>query len=129
MINWTKRDNETLQIIQRYIRKSHESNEKPIRITVSFIGKKFGILDWIKSNPEKMPITVAFLKKHIESIEDFQIRRIYWSSKKIYSEGRILKERELKRTAGLTVFSTKVRKVIQEILENYNMPEVLLKIG
>ncbi|MNP65005.1 hypothetical protein D3C76_1605590 [compost metagenome] len=52
-------------------------------------------------NLDKLPKTNEFIKKHVDSTETYQIRRLTWAANKLHeSEGRVLGWRLLK-LAGL----------------------------
>lgn len=100
-VDWNRRDNEVLEEIQRAISSILKSTEKPERITVSSIGKKIGKLALLEKHLDKMPKAKEFLDKHMESIEDFQRRRVNWAVKELECEGKELVEWRIIRKAGI----------------------------
>ncbi|MEC1180495.1 TnsD family Tn7-like transposition protein [Metasolibacillus meyeri] len=75
-VNWAKRDQQYVQEIKRLHQKLLQS-EKPIRITISKIGKSLGILANLEQHLNKLPKTNKLLNDITESLQDFQLRRCY----------------------------------------------------
>jgi hypothetical protein len=100
-VDWNKRDSELLEEVQKTVLSILKSEGKPERITVSSIGKKIDKLALIEKHLDKMQQTKEFLYKHLESIEDFQIRRVNWAVKELEREGEELVEWRIIRKAGI----------------------------
>ncbi|GLC89705.1 TnsD family Tn7-like transposition protein [Lysinibacillus piscis] len=75
-VNWAKRDQQYVQEINRLHQKLLQS-EKPIRITISKIGKSLGTLANLEQHLNKLPKTNKLLNDIVESVKDFQLRRCY----------------------------------------------------
>ncbi|HDX9578516.1 TPA: TnsD family transposase [Bacillus pseudomycoides] len=73
-VDWDKRDREYVVKIKT-LYKNLLAKEKPIRITVSVIGKRLGILANLERHLDKLSKTKALLEEITESVEQFQIRR------------------------------------------------------
>ncbi|MEC0665821.1 TnsD family transposase [Priestia flexa] len=74
IVNWDVRDREYLSKIKQLYKELIEL-EKPVRITISIIGKRLGILSNLEKHLDKLPQTEKYLNKITESIQQFQIRR------------------------------------------------------
>ncbi|WP_436865818.1 TnsD family transposase [Bacillus fungorum] len=73
-VDWDKRDREyVVKIATLY--KELLAKERPIRITVSAIGKRLGILANLDRHVDKLSQTKELLEEITESVEQFQIRR------------------------------------------------------
>lgn len=73
-VDWDKRDREYVAKIKT-LYKALLAKERPIRITVSAIGKRLGILANLDRHLDKLLRTKELLEEITESVEQFQIRR------------------------------------------------------
>lgn len=116
-VDWEKRDKELLAKVQELVRKNQESNMKPIRITLSYIGKMIGALSLLQKMKDKLPLTINYLVRHVETTEQFQIRRIYWAVDMLLLEDAPIDPWRVIRKAGLRSevalqFAEVIRKVV-----------------
>ena len=75
--------------------------EQPIRITVGRIGKNIELKALLDKHLDKLPKTRKYLELVIETLEDYQIRRIQWAVKELNNRGEEIKEWKILRLAGL----------------------------
>ncbi|HGH0916052.1 TPA: TnsD family transposase [Bacillus cereus] len=73
-VDWNKRDRGYVAKI-KMLYKELLAKERPIRITVSAIGKRLGILANLERHVDKLSQTKELLEEITESVEQFQIRR------------------------------------------------------
>lgn len=73
-VDWSKRDQEYVAKIKK-LNKELLEVDKPVRITMSLIGKQLGILANLERHLDKLPKTKKLLSDIIESVQQFQIRR------------------------------------------------------
>lgn len=73
---------------------------KPIRITHASIAKRIGKLALLDKHKDKLPVTMAILSNHLETVDQFQIRRIRWAAEQMHDEFPI-KRWKLIRKAGI----------------------------
>lgn len=78
-VNWNKRDEEILEAVKDVIDTIMQSTEKPERITIGLVGKKIGKLSLLEKHLNKLPLTNAYLNSEVETVKDFQKRRIKWA--------------------------------------------------
>ncbi|WBW98091.1 TnsD family Tn7-like transposition protein [Oceanirhabdus sp. W0125-5] len=117
---WDKRDNEILLILEEEYAKLREENEMR-RVTKSLLGKRINKLTTLEKNLDKLPRTNEYLNEILESIEDFQIRRIKKVCKDMIAEGEALVRWKIIRRAGLrTGFSEYVNDVIEVNINKSN---------
>ncbi len=118
-INWKERDALLKQQVV-IIYKTLLQSEKPIRITKSLIGKKLDKTTLIYRCSEKLPETTTLIGQVIESVEDFQIRRVNLICSEYFNKNCILKKWEIEKLAGLRPgYSQKVAEIINENLHRY----------
>ena len=68
---------------------------KPERITWTTIGSKLGISGWLSRRKDKLPLTTEYINSVVESLQEFQIRKIKWAVDE-------LEERERCKTVGIS---------------------------
>nr|WGD93018.1 TnsD family transposase [Bacillus subtilis] len=73
-VDWNKRDREYFVKIET-LYKELLTKERPIRITISAVGKRLGILANLERRLDKLLKTKKLLEEITESVEQFQIRR------------------------------------------------------
>jgi hypothetical protein len=109
---WIKKDAEVLKLLKSEYKKLLDSKELK-RITMSLLGRRINKLPLLEKNIDKLPRTKKYLDEITESIEDYQCRRVDVICKRLYDEGRILKEWEIIRLCGLkTSMSDRVKERI-----------------
>ncbi|WLC69975.1 hypothetical protein KTC96_18935 [Clostridium estertheticum] len=86
---WNDRDNKTLELLINEDNMLITSNDNA-RITKSLLGRKIGMLGMLEKNLDKLPKTQEYLSEIIESVEEFQIRRVNNICLKTYENGQIL---------------------------------------
>ncbi len=115
-VNWNQRDLELLKEIEIEYKKLITQN-KPIRITKSLLGKRTGKSATLEINLDKLPITKAYIDGIIESVEDFQIRRVRKICEQLYETKGSLKKWEVVKKAGLRLgYSNKVDEAMNDFI-------------
>ncbi|MEG0774396.1 TnsD family Tn7-like transposition protein [Clostridium sp.] len=98
-INWEKRDEELLKKVTEVIKSMYNSTEKPERITIGAVGRKIGKAYLLQKYTDIMPKTKAYLNEQVETVEDFQERRINWVRENLVKNGE--SEWIIRRKAGV----------------------------
>lgn len=118
-VDWDERDKQILKHIME-VHKALKHSENPVRITLSLLGKKSGLTSTLEKKLDKLPQTKAFINQVIETIEDFQIRRVNVVCKKLFEEKEYISRWEIYRLAGLKKnISIKVKKQIETNIIRY----------
>ncbi|AMO87253.1 hypothetical protein B857_01944 [Solibacillus isronensis B3W22] len=114
-VDWGKRDIEILHLVKSAIQKLY-AIEKPVYVNKSRVAKEIGQLSLFGKILKKLPKTKAYLNKHLETREQFQIRRINWACRKLYMEDKSsLVAWKVRRLAGLR---EKMSNIVETALEN-----------
>lgn len=116
-VNWDERDEETLKQVIEALEVLY-SKEKPVFVNKNSVKKYICNSSYIEKHLEKLPKTREYLINNIETRESFQVRRLYWSCKKLYENGELIKEWKVRRMAG---FKKIMNNKIEMILENVEM--------
>lgn len=100
-VDWVIRDKEILESVKAVVEDMLNSEVKPKRITISQVGKKIGKLTLIEKHISKLPRTNYYLQQTVESVRDFQIRRIKWAIKECEREGYDMQWWRVAKIAGI----------------------------
>ena len=75
-VDWEERDRKVKKELERAV-DALFNEEKPVRITVSILGKAIHELALLEKKLDKMLLTKSYLEEVTESVDEFQIRRIH----------------------------------------------------
>ncbi len=99
-VDWKQRDREVKVKIEKVVEEILQK-EKPDRITLTKIGTLTGLKALLEKKLDKLPLTKAYLKKVVESVEMFQERRIRWAIDRLNKQGQDIKVWKVMKLAGL----------------------------
>ncbi len=113
-VDWERRDNEILGLVQTTVELLITSKAKPEQITISKIGKKIGRLSLLEKHLDKLPQTNNYLAQVIETRRDYHIRRIQWAIEELENEGADLKWWKVIKKAGIREeTSEELKRILQ----------------
>lgn len=118
-IDWNKRDNEILNEVVNAINELLNKDQKPVRITFSKIGSLIGRKALLEKKLYKLPKTKLYLEEYLESVSDFQNRRIDYVLNKLKTQGEVLPDWQILRMAGLP-YEEKWVDVLKHIRKKVN---------
>ncbi|MCM3325009.1 TnsD family transposase [Cytobacillus kochii] len=99
-VDWKERDKEILHQVKQVISKLYAIGI-PVYVNKSRVGKEIGQLSLIEKHLDKLPMTKKYIEEHIESREQFQIRRIKWACRALAVKGEEIMEWKVRRLAGI----------------------------
>lgn len=105
-INWEKRDIELCELVGNAINQLITADTKPIRITISAIGKRINKQALLDKYLDKLPLTKECLERNIEGLEDFHRRKIKWAVKKLLLENKDPVAWRIVKTAAIKNYRT-----------------------
>lgn len=73
----------------------------PLRITVAELERRVGRRGWLLKRRHRLPMTMELLNHTIETIDEYQLRRIYWAISELERDGAPFKAWQVMRKAGL----------------------------
>lgn len=127
-VDWESRDEIILIRVKQAIQNILDYDGKPKRITIVTIGKLIGAQALLEKHIDKLPKTNNFLKSSVESVEDFQCRRIRWVAKVLNSRGEQVRDWKIIRIAGLkSGFSKKIANEIEQQVYLYS-PKLISRL-
>ncbi|MDF9408525.1 MAG: hypothetical protein A4E52_00162 [Pelotomaculum sp. PtaB.Bin013] len=118
-VNWVKRDEELAERVSMAAQEIKQVPGRPVRLTISSIGKRVGELALLQKHLEKLPKTKSILQEVVETAENFQVRRVEYAVEKLREQGELLRTWKIVREAGLRPgYSEKIEQQIQKEIEN-----------
>nr|WP_244906758.1 TnsD family transposase [Neobacillus soli] len=122
-ISWEQRDSEISKLLLDVISemKSINTTERPIRITIASVGKKIGKYSVILYGLNKMPLTKGVLEEEVESIEEFQMRRVHWAIEVLKEKDDSVTPNKIRKVASLanSKISLAVKHIINIEIDEY----------
>ncbi|WP_368492926.1 TnsD family Tn7-like transposition protein [Geobacillus thermodenitrificans] len=100
-VDWEERDNNLLLEVKAAYKKIMEK-EKPTRITIYSIRREIERPNYLsKKTLNKLPKTREYLNNIIETVPEFQIRRVHYAFEILQKENKTITEYALKKAAQL----------------------------
>lgn len=113
---WETKDAELLPKVMAVV--NDMSCGKPERILWTTVGGKLGIGGWFSKRKDKMPQVRAFLEKKVETLQEYQIRKLQWAIDELEMEGETLTKWKLLEKAGVKPrYISDIRREVGRILE------------
>jgi hypothetical protein len=117
-IDWVKRDSEVLNKVQKAVKEIRNSNDKPVKISLSRVGMMCGLQGLLDKHLDKMPQTKSYIESVVETDEDYRKRRIRWAINNLDVSGEEIKAWKVMRLAGIR---KEYEKQVEECLVEYLM--------
>jgi hypothetical protein len=118
--DWGDLDNKYCRIVESIVDAIRVRLGKPIRVTTATIIKYNTELKGLRDKLFRLPKTKECLNSALESVEDFQIRRLRWVAQEAKVNGELVSESKLKTRAGLYhTITPRIEQIIQEELRNF----------
>lgn len=77
-VDWAGRDVSLANTIRSTAQAIRTSEAAPVRITLRELGRRTGRTSWLEKHRDKLPICNILLQDVLETISDFQARRLEW---------------------------------------------------
>jgi len=100
-IDWVKRVEEILKRVSNVVEELLNPEEKPIRVTIGKVGYLIGDKALLEKKLDKMPKTKSYLQENVETVEQFQERRILYTIKEYKRKGGELVPWKIIRKSGI----------------------------
>ncbi|MEJ9125629.1 TnsD family Tn7-like transposition protein [Bacillus cereus] len=116
--NWAEIDKNLLIEVQEVINKIKNYNGYPIKVTKHSIRRELS-RDIGAYTLKNCPLTAEFLKLNVESVEQFQIRRIYWAVEKLINNNEDVVKYKIRKIARLSDnISDEANNELSKIISN-----------
>jgi hypothetical protein len=94
------------------------------------VGKVIGSLALLEQHLDRLPLTKAYFETVMESQERFRMRRVEWAATTLDLQGKVVKEWEVVRLAGLgSTYSNKVGEAVAKATERANTSQMSKMAG
>jgi len=114
-VDWNKRDKELLPKVKEVVEGMRQG--KPQRITWYTVGSKLGISGWFSKNRNKLPLVKEYMESVVETLEEFQVRKVKWAIDELEREGKALTMWNIAEKAGVKPnYMKAILKEIQKML-------------
>ncbi|QQE78484.1 TnsD family transposase [Alicyclobacillus sp. SO9] len=100
-VNWRLRDVELAKKVLDAAMRLYRQPGKPVRVTVSRLGKMTGNLGLLQKHISRLPVTDRVLNVAVESLEEYQVRRMKWAARQLHENGQPVERWILLKKAGL----------------------------
>jgi hypothetical protein len=100
-INWEEQDLLMSVAVETAVSNIYSALDPPQRVSITAIIKTVGRRTWIEKNLDRMPLTSKTLEAHLESFEDYLIRRIAWAAEAFRKGGVIPSRATLSNRVGI----------------------------
>lgn len=116
--DWPEIDDAWAAKLNAWVGTVHAENP-PVRITVAELERRVNLRGWLLKRRHRLPQTMAFLERVVETTDAFQLRRIHWAIIELERCGAQVKAWQVMRKAGLRSTSL---GVINAILDTAPIP-------
>lgn len=91
VVDWDKKDIEVFQKVKDAIENIKNSTGRPKKITITLIGKKIGMVQFLYSNIDRLPMTKEFIDNAVDTNKSYQIKKVKWAVEELMNEGEGVK--------------------------------------
>jgi hypothetical protein len=121
LIDWKKRDILLARKVIIAAKKLKNTVGRPVKLTMSSIGRVMGEYVTIQPQLKRLPRTKKALKSVVDSVEDYQIRKLRWAAKYLTNSGEPIKGYRIKQIAAISSneLNPNAAYVLDEIIEMY----------
>jgi Tn7-like transposition protein D len=117
-VNWKEQDLLMSEAVKKAASHIRFATDPPKRTSITAIVTLTGHRSWIEKNLDKLPLTSQALNTHLESFEDYLIRRIDWAAKSFRKDGVRPSRAKLSFEAGVKGRLLSKSKRIQTALDS-----------
>jgi hypothetical protein len=120
---WAGSDDEYFEMVEDAVKQIRGSNGNPQRISISSIGRKTGIVKpHTRLMSDFMPKTKAFVESNVETLEQWQKRKIRWVVSQMRERGELMTVYKVRHAARIEDRERKLDEFILECIENSKNP-------
>lgn len=101
LIDWEKRDKELLPEVKKII--ENMKYGKPERISWTIIGGKLGDCGLFFKNKDKLPGVKEYIETNIETLQEFQLRKMIWAIDELERENKSITKWNLIEKSGVKI--------------------------
>jgi hypothetical protein len=110
-INWMKEDVQLAAKVEAAALRIKNIVGRPVRVSLAILIRETGHRTWLEGSLNKFPLATKALDEHLESFEDFLLRRIEWAKEYCLKKGTMPTLYQLEVLAGTRKSKSKTQKV------------------
>jgi len=115
-VDWKSRDQIAATAIAMSAEKLLRLQGKPIRLSQYTLARAAGVYQLVAYNLPKLPMTKIVLDSYVETVEAYQVRRVYWAAEELRRQTLPVRPWRILKIAGLSrKISPNVQQAINEI--------------
>jgi hypothetical protein len=122
-INWEKQDLILSEAVRNAVSQIR-SAAIPRRVSITAIVRLVGCRAWLEKNLDKLPLTSGVFATHLESFENYSVRRILWATDSFRNEGgrpsRAMLSSRAKIRGRLVSGSARIQAALDSALADIN---------
>ncbi len=120
VVDWDKKDEEVLKSVRVAVDQIRNSEGRPKKITVTLIGKKIGMTQFLLNNIDRLARSKEFIENVIDTNKSYQIKKVKWAIQELIKEGEGVKWWKVYDKAGLNEkeiceFKDELRLLVEKI--------------
>ena len=116
---WANSDDEYLKTVEEAVKQIRDSPGIPRRVSISSIGRNASIVKpHTRLTSDFMPKTKAFVAANVETLEQWQKRKIWWVIQQMRERGEIITVYKVRHAARIEDKERKLDGFILECIEN-----------
>lgn len=100
-VDWEARDNEWYELVKVIIDEMLAETDNMKRVTLGRIGETLGQMTTLRNSLAKLPKTKKLIEENLETVDDFQIRRVKIAVQGMLEKGLDLKKWKIVQAARL----------------------------
>jgi len=87
VVEWDKKDEELLKSVRVAVEQIKNYEGRPKKITVTLIGKKIGMTQFLLNNIDRLPKSKEFIQYVIDTDKSYQIKKVKWAIQELIKAG------------------------------------------
>ncbi len=121
-VDWQERDRLLARNVYTVARNLLQK-KPPVRISLSKVGNYIRQRAILEKHLDKLPLTQRVLNGMLETVEQYQIRRINWAVQYLLLSGEEVQEWRVQRLAGLGNMSSRVKFSLKHVITKVGIKE------
>jgi hypothetical protein len=110
-VDWENWDVRLVEAVETAVAQIKQIAGCPVRVSLTAITKQVGHRAWFEKKLDRLPLTARAVSKHVESFEDYLLRRVRWAEDYYRAGGIVPTRHKLEVLAGTRGRRGKTQKV------------------
>jgi Tn7-like transposition protein D/TniQ protein len=115
LIDWKNEDRKLSVAVKAVANRIKNLPGHPVRASITVVTKETGHRAWVERRLKDLPLTARAIKKHVESLEAYTIRKVRWAETQFRQERKSPTRNQLMRRAVVVNKTGNTHQVQKEI--------------